>query len=120
MAEPDGAGAHDRAAGRGRERHALAQSLRRVLAEPRTPHFADRIAYADLRDARPRHEHARRQDEHGESVEARAPLQDYKLVELALRLPLTTSCAGRFQDDLQGRARHRDSVRNPQAPEVGL
>ncbi len=69
---------------------ALAQSLRRVLAEPRTPHFADRIAYADLRVALAENMNMRVDKmSMAMSVEARAPLQDYKLVELALRLPLS-------------------------------
>lgn len=68
----------------------LARSLRRVLAEPRTPHFADRIAYADLRVALAENMNLRVDKmSMAMSVEARAPLQDYRLVELALRLPLS-------------------------------
>lgn len=68
----------------------LAQGLRRVLAEPRSPHFADRIAYADLRVALAENMNMRVDKmSMAMSVESRAPLQDYKLVELALRLPLS-------------------------------
>jgi asparagine synthase (glutamine-hydrolysing) len=69
---------------------ALARWLRQVLAEPRSPHFADRIAYADLRVALAENMNMRVDKmSMAMSVEARAPLQDYRLVELALRLPLS-------------------------------
>ncbi len=69
---------------------ALAQRLHAVLAEPRTAHFADRIAYADLRVALAENMNMRVDKmSMAMSVEARAPMQDYKLVELALRLPLS-------------------------------
>lgn len=68
---------------------ALSSGLRAVLAEPNTPHFADRIAYADLRVALAENMNMRVDKmSMAMSVESRAPLQDYKLVELALRLPL--------------------------------
>ncbi len=61
-----------------------------ALAQPRSPHFADRLAFADLRLALAENMNMRVDKmSMAMSVEARAPLQDYKLVELALSLPLS-------------------------------
>jgi asparagine synthase (glutamine-hydrolysing) len=63
--------------------------LRPLLAMPRTPHFADRAAYASLRLPLPENGNIRVDKMcMAMSVEARSPLEDYQLVELALRLPL--------------------------------
>jgi asparagine synthase (glutamine-hydrolysing) len=63
--------------------------LRPLLAMPCTPHFADRTAYASLRLPLPENGNVRVDKmSMAMSVEARSPLEDYKLVELALRLPL--------------------------------
>jgi asparagine synthase (glutamine-hydrolysing) len=63
--------------------------LRPLLAMPNTPHFADRTAYASLRLPLPENGNVRVDKmSMAMSVEARSPLEDYKLVELALRLPL--------------------------------
>lgn len=63
--------------------------LRPLLEEPTTRHFADRIAFASLKLVVAEN-HNMRVDKMAMafSVEARAPLQDYRLAELALRLPL--------------------------------
>jgi asparagine synthase (glutamine-hydrolysing) len=56
---------------------------------PKTKHFADRIAYAGLR--LPLAENGNVRVDRmcmAMSVESRSPLEDYKLVELAYRLPL--------------------------------
>lgn len=60
-----------------------------VLAAPRTRHFADRIAFASLNlwlaeDSNMRVDKMSM----AMSVEARAPFEDHRLVELALRIPL--------------------------------
>ncbi|MEP7294394.1 MAG: asparagine synthase (glutamine-hydrolyzing), partial [Chloroflexota bacterium] len=68
----------------------LNTQLAAVLGEPRSPHFADRLAYADLRLALAENMNLRVDKmSMAMSVESRAPLQDYKLAELALRLPLS-------------------------------
>lgn len=64
-------------------------SLRPFLAMPQTRHFAQRAAYAELR--LPMAENINMRVDKmsmAMSVEARSPLQDYRLVELALGLPL--------------------------------
>jgi asparagine synthase (glutamine-hydrolysing) len=59
------------------------------LAMPNTRHFADRIAYAGLRLPLPENGNIRVDKmSMAMSVEARSPLEDYRLVELALSLPL--------------------------------
>jgi len=67
----------------------LLRRLRPLLQQPTTRHFADRIAYTSLRWVVSEN-HNMRVDKMAMalSVETRAPLEDYKLAELALRLPL--------------------------------
>jgi asparagine synthase (glutamine-hydrolysing) len=63
--------------------------LHPMLAMPQTRHFAQRAAYVELR--LPMAENINMRVDKmsmAMSVEARSPLQDYRLVELALRLPL--------------------------------
>jgi asparagine synthase (glutamine-hydrolysing) len=67
----------------------FANRLRPILAAPETAHFADRIAFASLNwwiaeDSNMRVDKMSM----AMSMEARAPLEDHLLVELALRLPL--------------------------------
>lgn len=63
--------------------------LRPLLALPHTTHFADRAAYVSLCLPLPENGNVRVDKmSMAMSVEARSPLEDYKLVELALRLPL--------------------------------
>jgi len=70
-----------------------AESLRRAIAPllntPDSPHFANRLAYAGMR-LQLGENHNMRLDRMtmSMSVEARSPLQDYRLAELALNLPL--------------------------------
>jgi asparagine synthase (glutamine-hydrolysing) len=69
---------------------AIADTVNLYLAMPKTRYFADRIAYAGLK--LPLAENGNvRVDRMSMlmSVEARSPLEDYRLVELAMRLPLT-------------------------------
>lgn len=64
-------------------------ALRSLLAMPQTRSFTQRAAYAELR--LPMAENINMRVDKmcmAMSVEARSPLQDYRLVELALRLPL--------------------------------
>ncbi|MGQ9907827.1 MAG: asparagine synthase (glutamine-hydrolyzing) [Candidatus Flexifilum sp.] len=63
--------------------------LRPLLNEPATRHFADRIAFTSLKLVVAEN-HNMRVDKMAMafSTESRAPLEDYRLVELALRLPL--------------------------------
>jgi asparagine synthase (glutamine-hydrolysing) len=68
---------------------AVRAALRPLLTMPQTRHFAQRAAYAELR--LPMAENINMRVDKmsmAMSVEARSPLQDYKLVELALQLPL--------------------------------
>ncbi len=63
--------------------------LRPMLAMPQARHFAQRAAYLELR--LPMAENINMRVDKmsmAMSVESRSPLQDYRLVELALRLPL--------------------------------
>lgn len=63
--------------------------LRPILAMPDTRHFADRAAYAGLRLPLPENGNVRvDRMSMAMSIEARSPLQDYRLVDLALSLPL--------------------------------
>lgn len=63
--------------------------LRPMLAHPVTRHFADRIAYTSMKYVIGEN-HNMRVDKMAMalSVEARAPLEDHRLAELALRLPM--------------------------------
>lgn len=68
---------------------AIAETVEPYLAKPHTRHFADRIAYTGLR--LPLTENGNIRIDRmcmAMSVEARSPLEDYQLVELAYRLPL--------------------------------
>ncbi|MCC6803595.1 MAG: asparagine synthase (glutamine-hydrolyzing) [Anaerolineae bacterium] len=68
---------------------AFTRQLRALMAEPNTSRFTDRIAYADLRVALAENMNMRVDKMcMALSVESRAPMQDYRLVELALSLPL--------------------------------
>lgn len=67
----------------------LDQILRPLLDSPRTPHFADRIAFTSLNLWLPEDSNMRVDKmSMAMSVESRAPFEDHKLVELALRIPL--------------------------------
>jgi len=73
----------------------LSPALRPLLDAPNTPHFADRIAYASL-NLWIAEESNMRVDKMcmAMSIESRAPLEDHKLVELALTLPLEYKLRG--------------------------
>jgi asparagine synthase (glutamine-hydrolysing) len=67
----------------------VSASLAGLLAEPQTPHFADRIAYASFRRWIPENSNMR-VDKMTMlmSTEARAPFEDHPLVDYAFSLPL--------------------------------
>ncbi len=74
---------------------AVSRALRPHLDAPRTPYFADRIAYAGLRSWIAEDSNMR-VDKMSMlmSTESRAPFQDHRLVELALNLPLPYKLRG--------------------------
>jgi asparagine synthase (glutamine-hydrolysing) len=74
---------------------ALAARLGPLLAQPTTRHFADRIAFASLNLWIPEDSNMR-VDKMSMlmSIEARAPLEDHRLVALALALPLAYKLRG--------------------------
>ncbi|MCS6835512.1 MAG: asparagine synthase (glutamine-hydrolyzing) [Anaerolineae bacterium] len=68
---------------------AMTAALDSLLGAPHTPHFADRIAYASLAWWIPEDSNMRVDKMcMAMSLESRAPLEDHRLVEWALRLPL--------------------------------
>ena len=68
---------------------AMIAALDDWLGAPQTPHFADRIAYASLAWWIPEDSNMRVDKMcMAMSLESRAPLEDHRLVEWALRLPL--------------------------------
>lgn len=68
---------------------AIHATLMPYLEAPHTRHFADRVAYTGLRLPLPENGNMRVDKMcMAMSIEARSPLQDYRLVEFALRLPL--------------------------------
>jgi asparagine synthase (glutamine-hydrolysing) len=68
---------------------AMTGALEGLLGAPRTPHFADRIAYASLCWWIPEDSNMRVDKMcMAMSLESRAPLEDHRLVEWALSLPL--------------------------------
>jgi asparagine synthase (glutamine-hydrolysing) len=86
----------------------VAQFLRPVLAAPRTSHFTDRIAFADLRLRLPEYWNCRVDKmSMTMSIEARAPLEDYQLAEFALALPLSYKLRGG-----QSKAVFKDAIRD--------
>jgi asparagine synthase (glutamine-hydrolysing) len=63
--------------------------LRSLLAQPGTPHFADRIAYTNLRRIVAENFNMRVDKmSMAMSIETRAPFEDYEMVDLAFSLPL--------------------------------
>ncbi|MFN8529176.1 MAG: asparagine synthase (glutamine-hydrolyzing) [Anaerolineae bacterium] len=66
-----------------------------ILSQPRTKHFTDRLAFGNLVGFVGENSNMRVDKMcMAMSVEARSPLEDYKLVELALRLPLSYKLRG--------------------------
>ncbi|MDX2139544.1 MAG: asparagine synthase (glutamine-hydrolyzing) [Chloroflexota bacterium] len=69
--------------------------LRAQLAVPQTPHFADRIAYANLRRVVAENYNMRVDKmSMAMSIETRAPFEDYEMVDLAFSLPLSYKLRG--------------------------
>jgi asparagine synthase (glutamine-hydrolysing) len=69
--------------------------LRGLLAQPQTPHFADRIAYANLRRVVAENFNMRVDKmSMAMSIETRAPFEDYEMVNLAFALPLEYKLRG--------------------------
>ena len=70
--------------------HLMRDSLLPLLNQPNTPHFADRIAFTSL-NRWVAEDSNMRVDKMSMlmSIEARAPFEDHRLVDLAYRLPLS-------------------------------
>jgi asparagine synthase (glutamine-hydrolysing) len=88
--------------------------LNPLLAEPDTAHFADRIAFTSLKLWIPEDSNMR-VDKMSMlmSIEARAPLEDHLLTELALTLPLSYKLRGNTF-----KAVFKDAVRDFVPPEI--
>ncbi len=74
---------------------AVAAVLDPILMQPKTRHFTDRLAFGNLIGFVGENSNMRVDKmSMAMSVEARSPLEDYKLVELALRLPMSYKLRG--------------------------